>query len=402
MPSRTKILSYLPVTLAVGLALVLTLVDSQIHPQSEVFQTDSLKALRTLNYQYQMSVEDILAEDSDSPLISELYKADALIPVQKQKDTKGLVVSLKDQNDFLLLKPLDPLSDSDLEKIADAYERSVPEFANVELDQDVALEGPAYDWTLYPAAAPEVPAVELSSEPVSSVVVAVIDSGMDESHEIFKDVPLETGWNTISDDSTMLDDVGHGTHIAGIIASNAPGVSIAPYKIVDSKGGKLSNVLEAFSKAIEDKVDVVNASFGLGTASYALETLIEKAYDQGIIVVSAAGNSGKDTGFYPAGYAQTIAVGSVDAGGHELASSNFGSWVDVAAYGYRVKSSLPDNKYGYKTGTSQSTAFVSAAVARLLMSNTEDLSFQDVVSALEENSTESVPDGELAGTPIVQ
>ncbi len=402
MPSRTKILSYLPVTLAVGLALVLTLVDSQIHPQSEVFQTDSLKALRTLNYQYQMSVEDILAEESDSPLISELYKADALIPVQKQKDTKGLVVSLKDQANFLLLKPLDPLSDSDLEKIADAYERSVPEFANVELDQEVALEGPAYDWTLYPAVAPEIPAVELSSEPVRTVVVAVIDSGMDESHEIFKDVPLETGWNTISDDSTMLDDVGHGTHIAGIIASNAPGVSIAPYKIVDSKGGKLSNVLEAFSKAIEDKVNVVNASFGLGTASYALETLIEKAYDQGIIVVSAAGNSGKDTGFYPAGYAQTIAVGSVDAGGHELASSNFGSWVDVAAYGYRVKSSLPENKYGYKTGTSQSTAFVSAAVARLLMSNTEDLSFQDVVSALEENSTESVPDGELAGTPIVQ
>ncbi len=400
MLKYSKILSYLPVTLAVGLALVLTLVDSQIHPQNELFQTDSLKALRTLNYQYQMSVEDILNDESSSPLISELYKADALIPSQNTKDNKGLVVSLEDQ--FLLLKPQDPLSDEELTTIADAYERGVPEFMNVELDQDVSLEGPTYDLTLYPPAYPEDKPVELSSESVHEVVVAVIDSGMDEGHEIFEDVPLETGWNTITENSTILDDVGHGTHIAGIIASNAPGVTIAPYKIVDSKGGKLSNVLEAFSKAIEDDVDVVNASFGLGTASYALETLVEKAYDQGIIVVAAAGNSGKDTAFYPAGYAQTIAVGSVDAGGHKLTSSNYGSWVDVAAYGYRVKSSIPDNKYGYKTGTSQSTAFVSAAVARILMSNTEDLSFAEVLSALEEGSTESIQDGELAGTPIVQ
>ena len=400
MLTRSKILSYIPVSLAVGLALVLTLVDTQINPKSDVFQTDSLKALRTLNYQYQMSVEDILNEEDSSPLISELFKADALIPTQVDNNNKGLVVSLEDQ--FLLLQPQDPLSDEDLIEIADAYERSVPEFAVVELDQEVSLEGPTYDLTLYPTAYPEDKPVELTSESLREVVVAVIDSGMDEDHEVFNDVPLKTGWDTITESTAMLDDVGHGTHIAGIIASNAPGVTIVPYKIVDSKGGKLSNVLEAFSKAIEDEVDVVNASFGLGTASYALETLVEKAYDQGIIVVGAAGNSGKDTGFYPAGYAQTIAVGSVDAGGHKLTSSNYGSWVDVAAYGYRVKSSIPDNKYGYKTGTSQSTAFVSAAVARLLMSSTEDMSFAEVLSALEESSAESIQDGELAGTPIVQ
>ena len=390
----------MPVTLAVGLALILTLVDAQMHPRSEVFEADSLKALRTLNFQYQMSVEDILSEEEDSPLISELYKADALIPAHSEKDNKGLVVSLASSEDLLLLKPQDSLSDQKLEEIADAYERSIPEFVHVELDQEVTLESPDYEWTLYPAASQETP-IQLSSEPVQEVTVAVIDSGMDEGHEIFSDVPLEEGWNTITEDSTMLDDVGHGTHIAGIIASHADGVIIAPYKIVDSKGGKLSNVLEAFAKAIEDDVDVVNASFGLGTSSYALEALIDKAYDKGIIVVAAAGNSGKDTGFYPAGYAQTIAVGSVDAGGHKLPSSNYGSWVDVAAYGYRVKSSIPDNKYGYKTGTSQATAFVSAAVARILMESDEDLDFEEVLDLLEA-SEETVKDGELAGTVIVQ
>lgn len=402
MPSRSQLLSYIPVTLAVLLALVLTMVDAQIHPKTEVFQANSLKALRTLNYQYQMSVKDILDEESRSPLISELYKADALIPGQGEKDTKGLVVSLADEDHLLLLQPQDPLSDAALEEIADVYERSIPEFAHVELDQELTLESPVYDWELAPAAYPETIPVELSSEPVSEVVVAVIDSGMDESHEIFSGVELETGWNTITEDRTMMDDVGHGTHIAGIIASHAPGVALAPYKIVDSKGGKLSNVLEAFSRAIRDEVDVVNASFGLGNSSYALEHLIGKAYEAGIIVISAAGNSGKDTGFYPAGYAQTIAVGSVDAGGHKLPSSNYGTWVDVAAYGYRVKSSIPDNQYGTKTGTSQATAFVSAAVARILMTTDQDLSFAEVLSALEMASTERVKDGELAGTPIVQ
>lgn len=399
MFSRSQILSYIPVTLAVGLALSLTIMDSQIHPQSEVFEPESLKALRTLNYQYQMSVKDLLSEqDSDSPLISELYKADALIPIQEEKDNKGLIVSLAETEDLLLLQPQDPLSDEKLTEIADQYERSIPEFIHVELDQEIELEGPVYDWELNSSYA-ENP-VELSSDAVNSVTVAVIDSGVDESHEIFTDVTMETGWNTISDDETMLDDVGHGTHIAGIIATNAPGVEIIPYKIVDSKGGKLSNVLEAFSKAVEDQVDVVNASFGLGTSSYALETLIDKAYDKGIIVVSAAGNSGKDVGFYPAGYAQVIAVGSVDAGGHKMPSSNYGNWVDVAAYGYKVKSSIPDNKYGYKSGTSQATAFVSAAVARLLQED-DDLSFSEVLSLLED-STETVDDGELAGTPIVE
>lgn len=404
MPSRSQILSYLPVTFAVGLALILTFVDAQIHPQTEIFQTDSLKALRTLNYQYQMSVKDILNDESGSSLIAELYQADALIPIRSEKETKGLVVSLKDKTHFLLLQPQDALSDEKLMEIADAYTRSVQEFSHVELDQEISLEGPVYDFTLYPNANPIDKTVELSSEPTHKVVVAVIDSGMDETHEIFTDVPLEEGWNTITEDSIIIDEVGHGTHIAGIIASNAPGISIAPYKIVDSNGGKLSNVLEAFSKAIEDDVDVINASFGVGVASYAFETLLEKSYDQGIIVVSAAGNSGKDAGFYPAGYAQTIAVGSVDAGGHQLASSNYGSWVDVAAYGYRVKSSIPDNKYGYKTGTSQATAFVSAAVARILMLSPvdKDMSFSEVLSALEYGSTSTVLDGDLAGTPIVQ
>lgn len=391
--------SYVPVTLAVGIAFTLSIVNSQLHPERELFSTDSLKSLKTLNTQYQMTVEDLSNTSEESPLLTELFQADALITTQEASRTnKGLVVSLENE-ELLLLQPVESLTDVELTQIAEAYESTVPEFTHVELDQEVTLESPVYDWTLDSA----IPStnVQLSSDTVREIRVGIIDSGMDTSHSLFDTIAVEDGWNTISDDQEMYDDVGHGTHIGGIVAVQAPEATLVPYKIVDAQGGKLSNVLEAFSKAIDDEVDVINTSFGLSSSSFALETLINEAYDEGIIVVSAAGNSGKDTGFYPAGYAQTIAVAGVDAGGHKMPNSNYGTWVDVAAYGYHVRSALPNDRYGYKSGTSQATAFVSAAVARLLMSSETTLDFESVMNALEE-SPESILDGELAGTPIVE
>lgn len=391
--------SYIPVSLAVGVALTLSIASSQLHPERELFSTDSLKSLKTLNTQYQMIIEDLSATEKESPLLSELLKADALISTPTASRTnKGLVVSL-DRQHFLLLQPVMSLSDEELQQIAEVYTANVPEFTHVELDQEISLESPVYNWGLE-SVIPSEP-VALSSDPVRSVTVGIIDSGMDTEHPVFETVTLMDGWNTISDDTEMYDDVGHGTHIGGIVAVQAPGVTLIPYKIVDAQGGKLSNVLEAFSKAIEDEVDVINTSFGLSSSSFALEALVNTAYDEGILVISAAGNSGKDTGFYPAGYAQTIAVAGVDAGGKKMPNSNYGTWVDVAAYGYHVRSALPNGRYGYKSGTSQATAFVSASVARLLMSSEESFTFEAVMDVLEA-SPESILDGELAGTPIVE
>jgi subtilisin family serine protease len=346
-----------------------------------------------------MSMQD-LSGASNSPVMTQLYQADALLPLeQADPNALGLVATLDGGKSMLLIQPTTPLSPEALAAAAVDYSAMVPEFEHVENDQILSLESPVFTWRLQ-GAAPELPPVELSSEVDSPVKVAVIDSGMDETHEIFAGTTVQTGWNTVDDDESMYDDVGHGTHIAGIIATYAPGVEIVPYKIVGAKGGKLSNVLEAYSKALEDDVDLINSSFGVPSPSYALEALVSKAYAQGVLVVAAAGNNGADTGFYPGHYAQTIAVASTDMTGHQLPSSNYGVWVDVAAYGYHVRSALPHNKYGYKSGTSQATAIVSAAVARLLMENS-DLTFQEVLDALELGA-EQVPDGTLAGTPIVQ
>lgn len=272
----------------------------------------------------------------------------------------------------------------------------------MELDQGLDLSGPFYDWDF--GLSGENEAIERVDLATEEVTVAVIDSGLDGEHEIFTGTTVKTGWNTLDDDIDAYDDVGHGTHIAGIIASKAPGVSIIPYKIVNKNGGKLSNVLEAFSLALEEDVDVINTSFGLAQESYALGLLVDEAYEQGVIIISAAGNNAKDDGFYPAQNEHTIAVASVDSDGNKLPKSNYGNWIDVAAFGYHVRSSLPDGEYGYLSGTSQSTAVVSAAVVRLLQSahTGGEWTYSSILSALKAGSEKSISTGELAGTAIIQ
>lgn len=394
--------SFLPLLIVTVLALVLGVMESSREP--EYFSANSLDSMRELNFKHQMVVDDLLSSEK-TPLVSELLQADAFVDTTPDESAQGLVVTLttEEGEGLLLLQPVEPLSTMELQTVAEEYKMAIPEFKEVEIDQELDLSSPFYDWN-FPfdpvTTEPEPNEVSLAEE---TVQVAVIDSGVDITHPIFDSVVISKGWNTLEDNTNMYDDVGHGTHVAGIIASDAPGVEIIPYKIVDAKGGKLSNVLEAFSKALEDEVEVINTSFGLSSPSYALETMVEKAYKQGVIIVSAAGNNSKADGFYPAEYEHTIAVASVDSSGAKLPKSNYGDWVDVASYGYHIRSSLPNGLYGYKTGTSQAAPVVTAAVARMLMADEEDtLDFESIMEALKAEAGKQIADGELAGTAIVK
>ncbi|MFA5854940.1 MAG: S8 family serine peptidase [Candidatus Gracilibacteria bacterium] len=400
-------LSYIPVTLAVLVAITVGFIDAQNHPATHVFAAESLKQMQSLNYKYRMSVSDL--GTSGLSIMPELIKADVLLPgVTAPRENTGLIVTFDDFDGMLLLQPEKKLNDSQLAQVASEYSAGIPEFSNIEPDQEVALESPFYDFGIF-AAKESVNLSSTESGVDDAVRVAVVDSGVDETHEIFANTHFGTGWNAIDGDTSMYDDVGHGTHIAGIIATSAPEARIFPYKIVDADGGRLSNVLSALSRAISDEVDVINTSFGLSSSSYALEEMVTRAYEDGIIIVSAAGNSGKDVNFFPASYDKTIAVAGVDAGDHKMTNSNFGDFVDVAAYGYHVRSSLPDNRYGYKSGTSQATAFVSAAVAKMLGASADSsaydsgtaMTFEEVLSTLQ-GGTEKIPDGELAGVAVVK
>lgn len=405
---RHKWLPRFLVVLAMILASLALFFQSQ-PSQTEWLSQSSAHKLYALNLEHEMVVDSILEEHWF--LQADLFQTNSLdLDVIDRENHQGLLVTIDEalvSNGFLLLQPAERMTERDLQEVAEYYEAAIPEFSHVELDQNVALEGDPHYWVIPDewvnlsneiGLKGEEEPTEIEEE-IDPIKIAVIDSGIDSSHSVFENVSILTGWNTITDDTTMFDDVGHGTHIAGIISEETLGIEIIPYKIVDSNGGRLSNVLEAFDKAIEDQPDVINASFGLMSPSYSLEIMMEEAYEAGIIVVAASGNGDSSKGFYPATYYTTLAVASVDPNGDAMDKSNYGNWIDVAANGYMVLSSLPDEKYGYKSGTSQAAALISARVATILAQE-GNWYLESVTEKLQEDR-KVVATGKLAGVAIV-
>jgi len=243
-----------------------------------------------------------------------------------------------------------------------------------------------------------------------SVVVAVIDSGIDLAHpdlvanlwtnpgEIAGNgldddrngfVDDVHGWNFAANDANVQDGYGHGTHVAGIIGAvgnNGVGVtgvawnvSIMPLKFQDDRGvGYTGDAIKAVQYATMMRRDygvnvvVINASWGGGTGfSSLLETAIRDAGSTGITFVAAAGNSGANNDVatrYPSGYdlPNVIAVGACDSTGSLAGFSDYGATsVDLAAPGTSIYSTLPGGRYGWLAGTSQAAPHVTGAVALL-------------------------------------
>ncbi|MBN2076967.1 MAG: S8 family serine peptidase [Dehalococcoidales bacterium] len=207
------------------------------------------------------------------------------------------------------------------------------------------------------------------------VVVAIVDTGIDANHrDLYSVVASEI--NFTNSPAGALDRYGHGTHIAGIIAAKSeynPGVQgVAPncrllnVKVVDDRGRyTLADLIEGIRWAVDNGANVINISLVSGENSIELEKAINYAWQNGVIIVAAAGNGGTNTPFYPAAYEHCIAVTAVDDSGNLIPLANYGDWVDIAAPGYRIYSTLPGNTYGYMYGTSFATAYISGFAATL-------------------------------------
>ncbi len=193
------------------------------------------------------------------------------------------------------------------------------------------------------------------------------------------------GWNFVSNNADLTDNHGHGTHIAGIIGAIggngkgiigiAPKVSLMIIKYYDPKVAStdnLKNTIEGIKYAVAKGAKIINYSGG-GT-EYSQEEFegVRAAEKNGVLFVAAAGNERSNSDqfhYYPADYKlkNIISVTAVDPGTEVLSSSNYGvETVDIAAPGQNILSTLPKNSYGYMTGTSQATAFVSGAAVLLM------------------------------------
>ena len=266
------------------------------------------------------------------------------------------------------------------------------------------------DWGADLINAPEVWNAGYTGE---GVVVAVLDTGVDYNHEDLQDniwtnsgeiadngkdddgngyIDDVYGWNSHDYDNDTLDIDGHGTHVAGTIASvnndyGATGIAydaqIMPVKVFDDSGfASDSSIIDGIYYAVDNGADVINMSLGGGGPNKDLESAIEYAHENGVTVVMAAGNNydgGITPGLgeipeYPANYADEygIAVGAVDKN-NQLADFSNRAGKDELAYvtapGVDVYSTMPDNQYKYEDGTSMAAPHVTGAVALMLSAN---------------------------------
>ena len=208
----------------------------------------------------------------------------------------------------------------------------------------------------------------------NDILVAILDTGIDRDHEdLVGRVVAEVNLG----ESPVVNDLhGHGTHIAGIIAADAgngvgidgvaPDVLIMNVKVTDDRGRcDAAAIADGILWAVDSGADIVNISLRLDEPSQELEEAVAYAWIHGALIVAAAGNEGGSAPQYPAYYSESIAVTATKEDGSRAPLANYGDWVDVAAPGYQVYSTLPDNEYGLKTGTSQATAHVTGLAALL-------------------------------------
>ena len=238
----------------------------------------------------------------------------------------------------------------------------------------------------------------------SSVVVAVIDTGVDYTHEDLKDNiwvnTKEIPGNGIDDDGngyiddvygvdletgrdSGMDDNGHGTHVAGIIAAanNHIGVVGLAYnvKLMPIKAGMASGffnqsqIAKGILYAYNNGADVINMSFGGSASTIAVQDALETAYTRCVLVAAAGNNSAPNSllPIYPAALSYVMGVMSVDIRGVESGFTNYdvvpynSVEYEVYAPGSQILSTIPGNRYATWSGTSMAAPYVSAMAALL-------------------------------------
>jgi thermitase len=227
------------------------------------------------------------------------------------------------------------------------------------------------------------------------IKIAVLDTGVDLNHRELRGkiikradfVDLE-GLDTsefIGDikgyDDDPQDEVGHGTHVSGIIAAKglqmeegvAPGCSLMAVRVLATMksgdrlvgAGIVDNINPGIKWAVDNGADIINMSLGIKHVGGGLphEDVIRYAISKNVTVVAASGNDGTAERYYPGALPGVIAVGAVDDAGNVARFTSFGANITVVAPGLNIFSSFVDNTYASASGTSQASPFVAGAIA---------------------------------------
>lgn len=225
----------------------------------------------------------------------------------------------------------------------------------------------------------------------------IVDTGILSTHQEFSGRVLN-GYTAISDGNGTTDCNGHGTHVAGTVGGTTYGVAknvkLVPVRILGCDGsGASSNVIAGLDWILKNgsKPAVVNMSLG-GAPSSSLDSAVENLYNNGYVMVVAAGNSNTDAcTSSPARTSNAITVAATDNTDTRASYSNYGSCVDIFAPGSQINSSWIGSNTATKVlnGTSMATPHVAGVVAELLQS-TPTASPQTITSNLLNQATSDV------------
>ncbi|WP_067730226.1 S8 family serine peptidase [Oceanobacillus damuensis] len=231
----------------------------------------------------------------------------------------------------------------------------------------------------------------------TDVTIAVLDSGVNANHPDLQGRVL-SGYDFVNEDADASDDNGHGTHVAGIIASNNDkngivgidlNAKILPIKVADENGiVSLSAAVSGIYYAIERGADVINMSFGGYQYSSVQEEAIWAASNNEIVLVASAGNDGIGSALYPASYAPVINVAASDKNDQPTYFSNYGEFIDITAPGENILSTNYLGGYNFGAGTSFSAPIVSA-LAGLLKAEHPNWNPNEIEWALQEGAENS-------------
>ena len=216
----------------------------------------------------------------------------------------------------------------------------------------------------YGVAKIEAPAAWALGYRGQGINVGIFDSGIDVDHP---DLTVVGGIDLVGDGNGLDDCNGHGTHVAGIVAARdgsrhtvgvAPSTQLYSMRFADCDwaGATLDKMIQAIEWAIDNGMDVVNMSFGFGVAGVPVPTVLSEAadaafdaaYQHGIVLIAASGNSSTPYVGYPAAYETVIAVGATDDADNLATFSQWGTDQELTAPGVSNLSSYP-------VGTGQTT-----------------------------------------------
>lgn len=246
-------------------------------------------------------------------------------------------------------------------------------------------------WGLFQIQAADAWDISLGS---SNIVVAITDDAMQMNHPDLQNV-FVAGRDMHEDDNDPspcgTNDGFHGTHVSGTagaqtnngvgLASIGAGISLMPVKIGNCSNQGLPYGYEGLAWAANNGADIINMSWGSASGGQYGQNIINNAWNQGVILVAAAGNDGNSSLLYPAAYDNVISVANTRNNDTKAPTSQYGSTIDIAAPGTNILSTAPTSTYENASGTSMASPLVSGLLG-LMKSFAPSASRQDLIDCL--------------------